>query len=71
MLKLLMVGAGGIGSYYAARLLESGHRVVLTARGAHLDALVSNGLKVHYGGEGTDSSSRGLQPPAIGRPIPS
>lgn len=50
MLKLLMVGAGGIGSYYAARLLESGHRVVLTARGAHLDALVSNGLKVHYGG---------------------
>ncbi|MEQ3622880.1 MAG: 2-dehydropantoate 2-reductase [Marinobacter sp.] len=50
MLKLLMVGAGGIGSYYASRLLESGHRVVLTARGAHLDALVSNGLKVHYGG---------------------
>ena len=50
MLKLLMVGAGGIGSYYAARLLESGHRVVLTARGAHLDALVSNGLKVPYGG---------------------
>ena len=36
MLKLLMVGAGGIGGYYAARLLESGHRVILTARGDHL-----------------------------------
>lgn len=50
MLKLLVVGAGGIGGYYAARLLEAGHQVILTARGAHLHALVSNGLKVHYEG---------------------
>ncbi|MCC4283973.1 2-dehydropantoate 2-reductase [Marinobacter salarius] len=50
MLKLLMVGAGGIGGYYAARLLESGHRVILTARGDHLHALASHGLKVYYEG---------------------
>ena len=45
-----MVGAGGIGGYYAARLLEAGHQVVLTARGAHLHALKRSGLTVHYEG---------------------
>ncbi|MEX2473830.1 ketopantoate reductase family protein [Marinobacter sp.] len=48
MLRLLMVGAGGIGGYYAAKLLDAGHQVVLTARGAHLQAIKENGLKVHY-----------------------
>lgn len=50
MLRLLMIGAGGIGGYYAARLLGAGHRVVLTARGEHLGALKDNGLTVHYEG---------------------
>ncbi|NMT63044.1 ketopantoate reductase family protein [Marinobacter orientalis] len=50
MLKLLMIGAGGIGGYYAARLLDAGHEVVLTARGSHLSALRENGLMVHYEG---------------------
>lgn len=48
MLSILMIGAGGIGGYYGARLAEAGHRVVLTARGAHLAALQKNGLVVHY-----------------------
>jgi len=48
MLRLLIVGAGGIGGYYAARLLHAGHEVVLTARGAHLAALQENGLTVQY-----------------------
>lgn len=48
MLSVLMIGAGGIGGYYGARLAEAGHRVVLTARGAHLAALQKNGLVVHY-----------------------
>ncbi len=50
MLRLLMIGAGGIGGYYSARLLDAGHQVVLTARGAHLHALAENGLTVHYEG---------------------
>lgn len=50
MLRLLMIGAGGIGGYYAARLLDAGHQVVLTARGAHLHALKDSGLTVHYEG---------------------
>ncbi|MBK1887163.1 ketopantoate reductase family protein [Marinobacter sp. DY40_1A1] len=43
-----MIGAGGIGGYYSARLAEAGHRVVLTARGDHLAALQKTGLVVHY-----------------------
>lgn len=50
MLRLLVVGAGGIGCYYASRLLDAGHQVILTARGAHLDALREAGLTVHYEG---------------------
>ncbi len=48
MLSILIIGAGGIGGYYGARLSEAGHRVVLTARGAHLAALQKKGLVVHY-----------------------
>lgn len=51
MLKLLMVGAGGIGGYYAARLSRAGHDVVLTARCEHLHAIENRGLTVRYGGD--------------------
>ena len=50
-LNVLMLGAGGIGGYYAARLAEAGHQVVLTARGDHLAALQANGLTVDYEGQ--------------------
>lgn len=49
--KVLIVGAGGIGGYYAARLAEAGHGVVLTARGDHLKALRAEGLTVDYEGQ--------------------
>lgn len=52
--KILMIGAGGIGAYYAARLAKAGHLVVLTARGEHLRALQSAGLRVDYEGEKLD-----------------
>lgn len=41
-----MLGAGGIGGYYAARLAEAGHHVALTAHGEHLCALKARGLVV-------------------------
>lgn len=50
-LNILMIGAGGIGCYYAARLADAGHQVVLTARGDHLEALKANGLAVDYEGQ--------------------
>ncbi len=41
-----IVGAGGIGSYYAGTLSRAGHRGHLMARGEHLDVMRSRGLEV-------------------------
>ncbi|MBD3639787.1 MAG: 2-dehydropantoate 2-reductase [Marinobacter sp.] len=49
-----MIGGGGIGAYYAARLARAGHEVVLTARGDHLRVLQGRGLRVDYEGEKLD-----------------
>jgi 2-dehydropantoate 2-reductase len=42
--RILVLGAGVIGSVYAGRLLGAGHDVVLMARGARLADLQANGL---------------------------
>ncbi|MBT3048656.1 MAG: 2-dehydropantoate 2-reductase [Candidatus Thiodiazotropha sp.] len=49
-MRFLIVGAGGIGAYYGARLLAAGHAVVFVARGEHLDALRGKGLSVRHSG---------------------
>jgi len=41
-----IVGAGGIGSYYAGLMSRAGHSVRLIARGDHLDAIRARGLEV-------------------------
>ena len=46
-----IVGAGGIGSYYAGTLTRAGHQVRLVARGEHLAATRARGLEVHRGTE--------------------
>jgi len=50
-LNILILGAGGIGGYYAARLADAGHHLVLTARGEHLKAIQADGLTVDYEGQ--------------------
>jgi 2-dehydropantoate 2-reductase len=50
-LKIGVVGAGGIGSYYAALAAHAGHQVKLLARGAHLDAVRAKGLLLSRPGE--------------------
>lgn len=50
-LKIGVVGAGGIGSYYAALGAHAGHSVKLLARGAHLDAVRATGLELKRPGE--------------------
>ncbi|WPC75496.1 ketopantoate reductase family protein [Vibrio porteresiae] len=47
-MKFAMLGAGGIGCLYAARLIQAGHQCVLVARGEHLQALQQNGLLVDH-----------------------
>jgi 2-dehydropantoate 2-reductase len=44
-MRYIIIGAGAIGGTIGARLFESGHEVVLVARGAHLAALRDSGLR--------------------------
>ncbi|MEW6270505.1 MAG: 2-dehydropantoate 2-reductase [Thermodesulfobacteriota bacterium] len=46
--RALVVGAGGVGGYYAGALAGGGHRVAVVARGAHADAIRAHGLRVRY-----------------------
>ena len=45
-MKIVMMATGGVGGYYGARLAAGGHDVYFIARGAHLTALRTNGLKL-------------------------
>ena len=45
-MKIAVLGAGGVGGYFGARLAQAGADVHLLARGAHLRALVERGLRV-------------------------
>jgi 2-dehydropantoate 2-reductase len=44
--KIAIVGAGGVGGYFGARLAAAGQDVGFVARGKHLEALRSQGLVV-------------------------
>jgi len=46
-MRLAVYGAGGLGGYYGARLAQAGHEVAFIARGAQLDAIRKNGLKLY------------------------
>ncbi|MDK8465700.1 ketopantoate reductase family protein [Marinobacter sp. SS13-12] len=43
-----IVGAGGIGSFYAMKLLNAGHRCVMVARGKRLGQLLESGLRLSH-----------------------
>lgn len=43
-MRILVFGAGVVGSVYAGRLVRAGHEVLLLARGARLDDLQTHGL---------------------------
>ena len=45
-MKIAAMGAGGVGGYFGARLQQAGHDVTFFARGRHLEAIRTNGLKV-------------------------
>ncbi len=46
-MRIAIIGAGGVGGYFGARLAEAGHEVAFVARGAHKDAMKAKGLTVH------------------------
>jgi len=45
-MRIAVMGAGSTGGYFGGMLARSGNDVSLIARGAHLEAIMSNGLKV-------------------------
>ena len=51
MMKIGIMGAGGMGCYLGGRLAHDGHDVRFISRGKQLQALRQDGLKVesHYG----------------------
>jgi 2-dehydropantoate 2-reductase len=45
-MRIAIMGSGGVGAYVGARLQAAGEDVVFIARGAHLRALQSDGLRI-------------------------
>jgi len=45
-MKILVMGAGALGAYFGARLQAAGQDVTFVARGAHLDAMRTRGLRI-------------------------
>jgi 2-dehydropantoate 2-reductase len=62
-MRYIVIGAGAIGGTIGGRLSAGGHEVVVVARGAHLDALRSRGLRL-----ATPEGTSTLDIPAIGGP---
>ncbi len=45
-MKIVVLGAGGVGGYFGARLAATGCDVTFVARGKHLEAMRKNGLQI-------------------------
>lgn len=45
-MRIAVMAAGAVGAYFGARLAAAGHDVCFIARGAHLEAIRKNGLKI-------------------------
>ena len=51
-MRLVIVGAGGTGGYFGAKLAKGGEDVTFLARGAHLKAIRENGIRIRSAVEG-------------------
>ena len=43
-MHIVIIGTGGVGGYFGAKLAKANHKVTFVARGAHLAAMQTNGL---------------------------
>jgi len=51
-MRIVIMGSGGTGGYFGAKLARAGEAVTFVARGAHLAALRANGLRIKSAVEG-------------------
>ena len=63
------MGAGGVGGYFGARLLQAGHDVVFFARGRHLEAIRSKGLTLKSTHGDANLKVKVFQNPAETEPV--
>jgi 2-dehydropantoate 2-reductase len=59
-MKVCIVGAGAIGGYLGVKLALAGHELTLIARGAHLDAIKKNGLRLVME-DGTEQTAKNVR----------
>ena len=45
-MRILVIGAGGVGGYFGGRLAKAGNELFFIARGEHLKAIQANGLHI-------------------------
>src|SRR5437773_1284289 len=46
LMRIAIIGSGGVGGYFGGRLAAAGSDVIFIARGAHLEALRTKGLRL-------------------------
>jgi 2-dehydropantoate 2-reductase len=69
-MKIACMGSGGVGGYFGGRLLQGGHDVTFVARGRHLAAMKSNGLRINSPHGDALLKVRAVEQPAeIGGPV--
>jgi len=68
-MRFAIVGAGAVGGYFGARLVQSGHDVTFLARGAHLQVLRERGLTLHTPAGETRVPVRAEEDPARAGPV--
>ncbi len=49
LVRIAVMGTGGVGGYFGGRMAAAGEDVTFIARGAHLDAIRANGLSISSG----------------------
>jgi 2-dehydropantoate 2-reductase len=49
-MRIAVMGSGGVGGYFGAKLAQAGHDVTFVARGAHLAAMRGGGLRIESAG---------------------
>ena len=65
-MRFAIVGSGGVGGYFGARLEQGGHEVAFLARGAHLATMRRDGLSVRsVAGDYTVSNPRAADDPTM------
>jgi 2-dehydropantoate 2-reductase len=68
--KIAVFGTGGVGGYFGGRLAQSGEDVLFIARGAHYEAIKSDGLRVEsIDGNFTISPAAVVDDPAEAGPV--